>query len=109
MRGSHNGPLMPCALDASQPTRFDGRPRVVGMEFQLAEGKLVGPRDLLGEAAFDRARQIALEVADYIRHMGPFEPGRLPHDEMEYTTMPEIAERLQGRWRPLEPAEPARI
>lgn len=109
MRGSHNGPLMPCALDASQPSRFDGPPRVIGMGFQLAEGKLVGPRDLLGEAAFDRARATALEVADYIRRMGPFEPGRLPQDEMEYTTMPEIAERLAERWRPLEPAEPARV
>jgi fructose 1,6-bisphosphate aldolase/phosphatase len=108
MRGSHNGPLMPCALEDARPTRFDGPPRVVGMGFQLADGMLVGPRDLLGESAFDRARQTALEVADYIRRMGPFEPGRLPHDEMEYTTMPEIAERLQQRWGPLEAAEPAR-
>lgn len=109
MRGSHNGPLMPCALDASHPSRFDGPPRVIAMGFQLADGRLVGPRDLLGEAAFDRARQTALEVADYMRRMGPFEPARLPHDEMEYTTMPEIAERLEERWRPLEPAGAARV
>ena len=109
MRGSHNGPLMPCGLEGSLPTRFDGPPRVIGMGFQLADGKLVGPRDLLGEAAFGRARQIALEVADYMRRMGPFEPGRLPHDEMEYTTMPQIAERLEGRWLPLEAPELARI
>jgi fructose 1,6-bisphosphate aldolase/phosphatase len=104
MRGSHHGPLMPCALDSSTPSRFDGPPRVVGMGFQVADGKLVGPRDLLGDSAFDRARQIALEVTDYMRRMGPFEPERLPLEEMEYTTMPEVAERLGERWQDLEEA-----
>ena len=103
MRGSHHGPLMPCAVAESHPSRFDGPPRVVGMGFQLADGKLVGPRDLLGDIAFDRARQIALEITDYMRRMGPFEPERLPMEEMEYTTMPQVAEKLAGRWQPLEP------
>jgi len=102
MRGSHHGPLLPCALDASTPARFDGPPRVVGMGFQLADGHLVGPRDLLGDISFDRARQVALEVTDYMRRMGPFEPERLPLDEMEYTTLPEVEQKLAGRWRSLE-------
>jgi fructose 1,6-bisphosphate aldolase/phosphatase len=34
--------------------------------------------------------------------MGPFEPGRLPMEDMEYTTMPAVAERLAGRWEPIE-------
>ena len=105
MRGSHNGPLMPCGLDGATPARFDGPPRVVAMGFQLADGRLVGPRDLLGDVSFDRARESALEVADYMRRMGPFEPGRLPMDEMEYTTLPQVAERLADRWMPI--AEPA--
>ena len=104
MRGSHNGPLMPCSMSASQPARFDGPPRVVGMGFQLADGKLVGPRDLLGNASFDRARRMALAAADYIRRMGPFEPGRLPMEDMEYTTLPAVEARLVERWRTLEPA-----
>jgi fructose 1,6-bisphosphate aldolase/phosphatase len=102
MRGSHNGPLMPCALGDSHPARFDGPPRVVGMGFQLAEGRLVGPRDMLGDVSFDRARRQALEMADYMRRMGPFEPGRLPMEDMEYTTMPAVAERLSDRWEPIE-------
>lgn len=102
MRGSHNGPLMPSSFDECHPSRFDGPPRVVGMGFQLAEGKLIGPRDMLGDVAFDKARGTALDVADYIRRMGPFEPGRLPPDVMEYTTLPEIAERLEERWHSLE-------
>jgi len=102
MRGSHHGPLMPCGLDSSQPSRFDGPPRVIGMGFQLADGKLIGPRDMLGNNSFDRARAIALEVTDYMRRMGPFEPERLPMEEMEYTTLPEVAEKLGDRWHSLE-------
>lgn len=110
MRGSHHGPLMPCSLDSSTPARFDGPPRVVGMGFQLAHGRLVGPRDMLGDISFDRARQTALEVTDYMRRMGPFEPERLPMDEMEYTTMPAVAEKLAGRWQALAaPAEVALV
>jgi fructose 1,6-bisphosphate aldolase/phosphatase len=105
MRGSHHGPLMPCGLDNHQPSRFDGPPRVIGMGFQLADGKLIGPRDMLGNNSFDRARQIALEVTDYMRRMGPFEPERLPMEEMEYTTLPEVAERIGDRWQSLEEQE----
>jgi len=104
MRGSHHGPLMPCSLTDHQPSRFDGPPRVIGMGFQLADGKLVGPRDMLGNNSFDRAREIALEVTDYMRRMGPFEPERLPMEEMEYTTMPEVAEKLGDRWHSLDAA-----
>ena len=107
MRGSHNGPLMPCALDDAHPARFDGPPRVVGMGFQLADGRLVGPRDMLGDISFDRARQQALEMADYMRRNGPFEPGRLPMEDMEYTTMPQVAERMHERWEPIEEPAPA--
>jgi fructose 1,6-bisphosphate aldolase/phosphatase len=76
------------------------------MGFQLADGKLVGPRDMLGNVSFDRARGIALEIADHMRRMGPFEPGRLPHEAMEYTTLPQVEERVAARWEPLaeEPA-----
>lgn len=109
MRGSHHGPLMPCALDACTPARFDGPPRVVGMGFQLADGHLIGPRDLLGDVSFDRARQVALEVTDYMRRMGPFEPERLPLDEMEYTTLPEVEQKLAARWRALEAPETAGV
>lgn len=107
MRGSHKGPLMPCTLTACTPARFDGPPRVVGMGFQLADGRLIGPRDLLGDISFDRAREQALEMADHMRRMGPFEPARLPMEEMECTTMPQVAERMQERWAAIEQPAPA--
>ncbi|HDO19163.1 MAG TPA: fructose 1,6-bisphosphatase, partial [Thermoplasmatales archaeon] len=78
MRGSHNGPIMPVGVEHAVCTRFDGPPRVVALGFQLSKGRLVGPVDLFADPGFDRARQIALEIADYMRMHGPFEPHRLP-------------------------------
>ncbi|HCW50819.1 MAG TPA: fructose 1,6-bisphosphatase [Clostridiales bacterium] len=98
MRGSHNGPLMPVSQAQSTPTRFDGPPRVVAFGFQLCDGRLIGPQDLFRDPAFDRARSEALELADFFRRLGPFEPHRLPLDEMEYTTMPEVMKRLKDRF-----------
>ncbi|MBL7209653.1 MAG: fructose 1,6-bisphosphatase [Dehalococcoidia bacterium] len=98
MRGSHNGPLMPVAVRESNPTRFDGPPRVIAAGFQLAAGMLVGPQDMFDDPAFDNARQEAKDIADILRRLGPFEPHRLPLEEMEYTTMPEVMKKLEGRF-----------
>lgn len=98
MRGSHNGPLMPVSVKDAHPTRFDGPPRVVALGFQLCDGKLVGPQDLFADPAFDNARRLANEIADYLRRLGPFEPHRLPLEEMEYTTMPQVTKKLKDRF-----------
>jgi fructose 1,6-bisphosphate aldolase/phosphatase len=98
MRGSHHGPLMPVAVSQSNPCRFDGPPRVIALGFQLANGKFIGPRDLFDDPAFDEARHQANIMADLLRRMGPFEPHRLPLEEMEYTTMPEVMEKLGTRF-----------
>jgi fructose 1,6-bisphosphate aldolase/phosphatase len=102
MRGSHNGPLMPVAVEQSNPSRFDGPPRVIAAGFQISDGKLVGPRDMFDDPSFDEARRTANVVAEYMRRHGPFEPHRLPLDEMEYTTMPEVMKKLEGRYINLE-------
>lgn len=107
MRGSHYGPLMPVPLQYAKSTRFDGPPRVVALGFQLADGRLVGPRDMFDDPAFDEARRLCNVIADHFRRHGPFEPHRLPMEEMEYTTLPEVAERLAARWEPLPEAHPA--
>ena len=98
MRGSHHGPLMPVSIADSTPTRFDGPSRAVALGFQLAEGKLIGPRDMFADKSFDPARQQANVVADFMRRHGPFEPHRLPLEEMEYTTMPEVSRKLESRF-----------
>ncbi|MDO8716487.1 MAG: fructose-1,6-bisphosphate aldolase/phosphatase [Dehalococcoidales bacterium] len=102
MRGSHMGPLMPVSVADSIPTRFDGPPRVIALGFQLAEGKLVGPRDMFADISYDLARRQANEMADLMRRHGPFEPHRLPLDEMEYTTMPQVMKRVEKRFKPLD-------
>ncbi len=101
MRGSHHGPLMPVAINDSNPSRFDGPPRVTALGFQLSSGKLIGPRDLFDDPAFEEARCQANAIADYLRCLGPFEPHRLPLEEMEYTTMPQVMKKLEGRFEDL--------
>jgi len=102
MRGSHHGPFMPVAIPDSIPTRFDGPPRVTAAGFQLADGKLIGPRDMFADISFDIVREQANEIANYMRRHGPFEPHRLPLEEMEYTTMPQVAKKLEGRFSDLK-------
>ncbi len=102
MRGSHHGPLMPVAFHQANPTRFDGPPRVIAAGFQLANGKLIGPRDMFDDPSFDEARRIANQMANYMRAMGPFEPHRVGLAEMEYTTLPEVLKKLKGRFVEME-------
>lgn len=105
MRGSHFGPLMPVGFSDSTPSRFDGPARVVAMGFQLANGKLIGPRDLFADVAFDEARRKANEIANYMRSLGPFEPHRLPLEDMEYTTLPEVMNKLKDRFEKIDKKE----
>lgn len=102
MRGSHNGPLMPVPFHYSKCTRFDGPPRVIAAGFQLANGKLVGPVDLFDDPAYDYTRQKAVEIAEYMRRHGPFEPHRLPMEDMEYTTLPKVMDKLKDRFESIE-------
>ena len=101
MRGSHMGPLMPVSVAGSIPSRFDGPPRVICLGFQLANGTLVGPRDMFNDESFNRARDKANQMADMMRAHGPFEPHRLPLESMEYTTMPEVMQKLGKRFKKL--------
>jgi fructose 1,6-bisphosphate aldolase/phosphatase len=99
MRGSHFGPFMPTSVAQANPTRFDGPPRVIALGFQLANGMLVGPRDMFDDPSYDEARRKSNEIANYIRSHGPFEPHRLPLSEMEYTTLPDVLKKLQDRFK----------
>lgn len=101
MRGSHYGPLMPVSQRDAKCTRFDGPPRIVALGFQLKNGRLIGPADLFDDPAFDESRRIAQRIADYMRRHGPFMPGRLGPEELEYTTMPKVLEKLRDRFEPV--------
>jgi len=102
MRGSHNGPLMPTSQKYANPIRFDGPPRIVGLGFQIADSKLIGPIDLFDDPAFDNTRNQASTIASYMRRHGPFEPHRLPSEEMEYTSLPGVLEKLETRFKEMD-------
>jgi fructose 1,6-bisphosphatase len=65
-------------------------------------GKLVGPRDMFDGLSFDEARRKANIAGEYMRRHGPFEPHRLPLDEMEYTTMPHVMKKIKGRFTKID-------
>lgn len=92
----------------AHPARFDGTPRVVALGFQIHDGKLIGPQDLFADPCFDEARHRANLAMDYLRWHGPFEPHRLPIEDLEYTTMPQIEARIADRWEPIGKPAPAR-
>ncbi|MEM1629777.1 MAG: fructose-1,6-bisphosphate aldolase/phosphatase [Saccharolobus sp.] len=99
MRGSHYGPLMPVSQKDARATRFDGPPRLVALGFNIKNARLIGPTDLFDDPAFDEVRRTAQIIADYIRKHGPFMPHRLEPQEMEYTTLPLVIEKLKNRFK----------
>jgi fructose 1,6-bisphosphate aldolase/phosphatase len=98
LRNTHQGPLMPVPFKDARCVRFDGPPRVVAAGFQLNAGKLSGPVDLFDDPAFEGPRRRAMEVAEYLRRHGPFEPHRVPHDQMANTPFPPMLARLESRF-----------
>ncbi len=108
MRGSHWGPIMPVGLKASKCTVFDGPPRMVALGFQVANGRIScddegNPliADLFDDPAFALARHEAIHNACMLRNMGEFEPARLSAEDMEYTTIQQVLEKLGKRFKPL--------
>jgi len=107
MRGSHWGPFMPVGLKNSMCTLFDGPPRIVALGIQVGNGMIVSDddgnpliADIFADPAFNLAREEALELASHLRRMGEFEPARLGPGAMEYTTLPQVLKRLEGRFEP---------
>ena len=67
-------PLVPVSVNGDASTRSVGK--AIGLGFQVTSDRLIGPRDLLGDAAFDETRRQATVAADYLRKHGPFVPHR---------------------------------
>ena len=42
------------------------------------------------------------KAATYIRRHGPFEPHRLPVEEMEYTSLPGVMKKLEPRFEDID-------
>jgi fructose 1,6-bisphosphate aldolase/phosphatase len=56
---------------------------------------------MFDDPSYDATREQASQIAEYLRRHGPFEPHRLPLEEMEYTTMPTVARKMADRWEGL--------
>jgi fructose 1,6-bisphosphate aldolase/phosphatase len=56
---------------------------------------------MFDDPSFDYSRRLATEVTDYMRRHGPFEPQRLPLEDMEYTTLPQVRKKLEERFKKL--------
>lgn len=114
MRGSHYGAFYPCSVENSDPTYFDGPPRICCIGFQLNEGRFQGlepmnsppgertPIDFFSGQVWDEVRTESVKACKMMRGHGPFMPGILSPDEMEYTTRPAVLESLTPRFQDLE-------
>ena len=110
MRGSHIGAFYPCSPEDSDPTYFDGPPRICCLGFQLNEGHLQGlepigakggehiPVDFFGTSTFDEARRNSIKASKFMRSQGPFVPSILGAEEMEYTSRPAVLNELKTRF-----------
>lgn len=116
MRGSHIGAFYPCSPEDSDPTYFDGPPRICCLGFQLNNGRLQGleplgslggehtPVDFFGSSTFDQARIDSVKASRFMRSQGPFVPSILGAEEMEYTSRPEVVDELKDRFVDMDAA-----
>ncbi len=75
--------------------------------YQIHEGKLIGPRDMFDDPSFDRARPQSNEIFDTTGGTVPSSHIAFRSNEMEYTTMPAVAERLRDRGESTDEEAPA--
>jgi fructose 1,6-bisphosphate aldolase/phosphatase len=92
---------MPVGQKDPKYTAFDGPPGLVALGFQAANGEIANDdngkpmiADMFGDPAFDQARNEAMIYATMLRPMGEFEPARLGPEEMEYTSLQQVLEKL---------------
>lgn len=114
MRGSHWGAWYPSSQADAIPSYFDGPPRIVALGFHVKEGRIHGleegdaepgehiPVDYFDGTAWNWVRSKAMEISVYIRGHGPFMPAILPPEELEYTTRPQVLEKLKGKFKKVE-------
>jgi fructose 1,6-bisphosphate aldolase/phosphatase len=98
MRGSHNMPLMPVALNT--PTSyFDGPPLISCAAFAMHDGILTEPMDAFAHPFWNAVRDRVSEKAMEMRRQGFFGPAMLPMSELEYTGVMEKLKALEFRFK----------
>jgi fructose 1,6-bisphosphate aldolase/phosphatase len=97
MRGSHQMPLMPVALN-SGISYFDGPPVVSCAAFAMHDGKLTEAVDAFAHPFWDNVRNTVADKAIGMRRQGFFGAAMLPMSELEYTGIMEKLEVLDKRF-----------
>jgi fructose 1,6-bisphosphate aldolase/phosphatase len=98
MRGSHQMPLMPVALN-SGISYFDGPPVVSCAAFAMHKGKMTEPVDAFAHPFWDTVRDAVSKKAIDMRRQGFFGAAMLPMSELEYTGIVEKLEELEKRFK----------
>ena len=97
MRGSHNMPLMPVALNTGT-SYFDGPPLVSCAAFSEHNGILSEPQDCFAHPFWDAVRDRVSDKAMEMRRQGFFGAAMLPMGELEYTGIVEKLKALDARF-----------
>jgi len=98
MRGSHQMPLMPVALN-SGISYFDGPPVVSCASFAVHNGKLTEPVDAFAHPFWDTVRNQVSKKAIDMRRQGFFGAAMLPMAELEYTGIMEKLKELDEHFQ----------
>ena len=98
MRGSHQMPLMPVALD-SGISWFDGPPVVSCAAYAMHDGRFTEAVDAFAHPFWDTVRHHVSDKAMDMRRQGFFGAAMLPMSELEYTGIMERLGDLEQRFR----------
>lgn len=97
MRGSHQMPLMPVALNTGT-SYFDGPPLVSCAAFAEHNGKLTEAWDAFAHPFWNTVRDRVADKAQEMRRQGFFGAAMLPMSELEYTGIMEKLKVLDTRF-----------
>lgn len=98
MRGSHNMPLMPVALNTGT-SFFDGPPLVSCAALSVHDGRMTEALDCFAHPFWDEVRRRVAAKAMDMRAQGFFGAAMLPMGELEYTGITELLAALDGRFQ----------
>lgn len=108
MRGSHNGPMMPCKQNTTI-SYFDGPVVVTCAAFSIHDGKLTEPADAFDHPYWDWVRNNVAQKATELRRQGFSGPAMLPYDELEYGGIVEKMGKLEKRFSIRKALEPVAV
>ena len=98
MRGSHQMPLMPVAMNTGT-SYFDGPPLVSSAGYCCHNGKLTEAVDNFAHPFWDTVRDTAAKKSIEMRRQGFFGAAMLPMAELEYTGIVEKLQELDPLFR----------